>query len=378
MRPRRLFCVISLSILSSLLACENVSHRQTSLTIGAVFPLTGSLAVYGTYMKEGVELALDDALRRGLVHQDDVHLVIEDGEANPAKSVASFQKLVSIDDPVAVIPATSGVILAIKPMANRDKIVLINATAISTDIEDADDYLFSIIPNANIEGKLLAEFAFNSGKKRAGVLFRNDASGKSFMEVFEKRFRALGGTILYEDAHLPNETDFRPYITKLAHNNQVDILFMPSVGPEVATYLKQARQLGEQTQVLTYTPFHSPKNLEIAGAAANGVLFSGPVFDADSNGEIQDLRAKIAAKYGQEEINYYIASHYDAMMLLLTAISHGNRTGPAIKDYIARLKTYNGKSGLITFGPYGTATLPLRIYTVTEGKFVPYQNRPIQ
>lgn len=375
MRPRHLFCAISLSILTSLLACGNSTHKQTSLTIGAVFPLTGSLAVYGTYMKQGVELALDDAVRQGMINQGDVRLVIEDGEANPAKSVAAFQKIVSIDDPVAVIPATSGVILAIKPIANREKIVLINATAISTDIEDADDYLFSLIPNANIEGKLLAEFAFNSGRKRAGVLFRNDASGKSFMEVFDRHFRALGGTIVYEDAHPPNETDFRPYITNLAHNNQIDILFMPSVGPEVATFLKQARELGEQAQVLTYTPFHSPKNLEIAGAAANGILFSGPAFDTSSSEEIKDLSAKIAAKYGQQEINYYIASHYDAMMLLIIAISHGNKTGPAIKDYIANLKTYNGKSGIVTFGPYGTATLPLRIYTVTEGKFVPYQDK---
>lgn len=363
-------------ILGAFGACQNPGRRNGSLTIGVIFPLTGPIAQYGTYMKQGVELALDDAVREGLVGKDEVRLVVEDSEASPAKSVLAFQKIVNTSRPVAVIPASSGPILGLKPIANREQIVLVNASAVSTEIEDADDYVFSVIPNASIEGVFLADFAFKSGKKKAGVLYRNDASGKSFAEVFRSRFQELGGRIVYEDAHAPEETDYHPYITAIANTKEMDVLFIPSFGPEVATYLKQASELGVRVQAITYTTFNSPKSLEIAGQAAEGILFSAPVFESETDSAVsKELREKVASRYGQQEINYYIASHYDAMMLLLTAISKGHKDGSAIRDYLAELPSYQGKSGIITFGRNGSANMPLRIYTVAGGRIVPDDGR---
>jgi branched-chain amino acid transport system substrate-binding protein len=206
------------------------------------------------------------------------------------------------------------------------------------------------------------------------VLYRNDASGNAFRNVFKQQFVAKGGALVYEDAHQPNEADFRSFINKISSIPDMDVLFVASFGPEVATYLKQANELGVKKQVISHTTFYSPKVLEIAGPSANGVLFSAPAFDATSNDpNAADLRNKVLAKYGQKEINYYVASHYDAMMLLLTAISKGNRDGESLRRYLSTLNSYQGKSGEIKFGPNGTCTIPLKIYTVVDGNFVPYQ-----
>ena len=273
--PRRVFvwCLI-MGLIGVVSACRQSGPSEITITVGAVLPLTGQVAQYGQYMKQGLELAVDDAVAKGLVKPGEVRLVIEDGGGEPARSVSAFQKLLAADKPVAVVAALSGVILPIKTLANKNHVVLLNGSSISTDIEDDDDFSFSVIPNASIEGSFLAEFSHGRGDKTAGILYRNDASGKAFNDAFKMQFEALGGKIVFADSHNPNEGDYRPFIAKVKSAPQMDVLFIASYGPEVAKYLQQAFELGASRPVLAYTTFYSPKVLEIAGKAAEGVCFS--------------------------------------------------------------------------------------------------------
>jgi branched-chain amino acid transport system substrate-binding protein len=362
--------ILIVMILVGFLLYRRNSEDGTAIIVGAVLPLTGEVGQYGQFMKQGLELALDDAVAQGMVKQGQVRLVVEDGGGEPAKSLNAFRKLLAADKPVAVVAALSGVILPIKPLANKNHIVLLNGSSISTEIEDADDYSFSVIPNAAVEGSFLAEFATKRGDKTAGILYRNDASGKAFYETFKTKFETLGGKIVFTDSHNPNEGDFRPFIAKTRSVPQMGVLFMASYGPEVAKYLQQALEQGASRRLLAYTTFYSPKVLEIAGNAAEGVCFSAPAFDALSDQpKAVELRDKITKHYGSKESNYYIASHYDAMMLLLEQIRAGSHDATAIRNRLANTKSYEGLSGTINFDKNGGCTLPLKMYHVENGKF---------
>ncbi|MEW5950164.1 MAG: ABC transporter substrate-binding protein [Thermodesulfobacteriota bacterium] len=364
--------IIGLLISLGMLGCAE--KEENVVKVGAVFPITGNIAQFGNYWKQGLELALYDAINQGVIPKDKIKLIIEDGQADPRKSVDAFKKLVEVDKVVACIPATSGVTLALKPIANQNKIVLINASAISTEIEDAPDYVFSVIPNAKFTGYFLAETAFNKlGKRNAGVLYRDDASGKSFLDNFSKRFKELGGNIVFVDSHEPNATDFRTNIAKIKNVKNMDVIFVASWGTDVAYYLRQATELGVHTQVLAYETFYTPKVLEIAGSSANGVIFSAPEFNAwIDEPRLKEFREKVLKKYNQKEINYHIAGHYDAMMLILKAISAGNMTGETIKNYLSGMRSFQGITGEIRFDNNGGAQVPLSLFTVRNEKFSPY------
>lgn len=353
-------------MLIGLLVLSCGKKEDDVIKIGAILPLTGTYAQYGVYMKQGVETALEDAIAKGIISEGQVQIIFEDSQANPQKSVDAFNKLIDIDKICAVIPATSAVILALKPIANKNEIVLINATAISPEIEDQNDYLFSTIPNAEYESNALANFAYNNlNQKNYGVLFRNDQSGLSFSGCFSDRILELGGKILFLESILPNTTDFRTQIAKLKNIPELECIFVACFGTETAYYLKQAMELGFKTQVITYETFNSQKNLEIAGISANGLIFCSPVFDKESDDEdVRNLRTKIKAKYNQNEFNFFIASHYDAMMLILESINRGNFNGTEIKNDINKLKRFQGVTGEIHFDEYGAAEVPLSMYTV--------------
>lgn len=362
------FLSVALLVIFSF-GCAKKDEKE--IKIGAILPLSGTYASYGRYMQQGMELSLEDAIKNNIIKKNIVKLVFEDSQADPRKSVDAFYKLIKIDNVVAVVPATSAVILALKPLANKNEVVLINATAISPEIEDSPDYLFTIIPDASFEGKFLAEVSYEKlGKRNAAIIYRNDQSGKSFQDFFSKRFRECGGNVVFNEANEPNSNDFKAHITKIKTINSVDVVFVACFGTETAYYLKQAAELGLKVQVITYETFNSPKNIEIAGDAANNIIFCSPEFDKNSDDPaIRGLRLKVREKYNQNEFNFFIAAHYDAISLILDAISNGYESGKDIKQYLKNKTEYNGVTGKISFNENGGAIVPLIMYTVKDRKF---------
>lgn len=357
---------------SGLLFFNGCQKQDTSVTIGAVIPLTGAGSEQGNYMRQGMELALKDAITSGLVKKDDVKLLFEDSQLNPAKAVNAFNKLLNSEKIVACIPATSGVTLALKPIANKNKVVLINASAISPDIEDANDYIFSILPDADFEGTFLANFGFTKlGGRRAAIIYRNDPSGIGFFKAIKKRFNELGGVIAYSDTSEPNSDRFDTQLTKIAEQKDIDSIYVMMFCYEVANFVKQARERNIKAKILTYETFFSSTAIDIAKDAANGVVFCAPQFDVNSRkSNIILLRNKVRDIYGATAFNYYIAIHYDATMILLKAISAGNKNGESIKNYLNGLNEYYGTTGTIKFTERGSAIVPLVVYETINKKFI--------
>lgn len=366
-----------LLIFSISLFMVNCNKSENEINIGAILPLTGSIAQYGEYMRQGLVLALEDAVEKQIVKPGLINLVIEDSQADPRKSVDAFKKLSNVDNIIACIPATSAVTLAIKPMANSRKIVLVNASAISSEIEDKADYVFSVLPNADSEGSFLAEVAKEKlDKNTAGIVYRNDQSGLSFKEGFRKRFIELGGEIPFIEAHNPNSTDFKTIISKINDFSEVQIIFVASWGPEVAAFAKQMKEMGVDKQIITYETFHSPKVLEIAGNAADGVLFCAPLFDGNSKDpKITEFRNKVKNRFKQDEVNYYIAAHYDAMMLILKALAECNYKPELVRQHLSELVEFEGVSGKMKFSNLGSVEMELGLYTVCNGEFIRFDEK---
>ncbi len=362
---------ISLLLITFCLLVGCSSNKENSIMVGAVLPLTGNYAQYGKYMKQGIELAIEDAIDNKKIEEGQVTFIFEDSKAEARTSVNAINKLIEHDNIIACIPATSAVTLAMKPITNKNEVVLINATAISPLIEDAKDFVFSIIPDATFEGNFLANYAYYVlKKKRAAIIYRNDQSGIGFNESISKKFREHGGEIKYIGAQQPNDNNFMSHILKIKEFSDIDVIFVMLFGPEVANFAKQSKENGIEKQIMTYETFNSQTALSIAGNSANGIIFCSPKFDKNSKDSLSiRLRNKIKEKYNQSEYNYFIAAHYDAAMLIIEGISQGNISGQELKNYLYQTNLYKGLTGEIRFSEKGGAEVPLVVFTVKNEKF---------
>jgi len=363
---RKLLVVLSLLIIL-FVGCDK---KQESVTIGALLPLTGKFAVYGNYMKQGLEVAYDDAVKNKTIDPKYVKLVIEDVKIDPKLAISAYRKLKSTTNLVAVLPVTSACTLAIKSISNKDNVVMINTTAISSEIEDLDDYTFSVLADAKLISKYLVKFALDKEKNNASIIYRDDASGVSIMNEFKKQFIAKGGNIILTEANKPSSFEFKNSISKLKDTN-TSLVILASFGTEVSKYLIQAKEMDYSTQVMAYETFYSQKALDEAKGNAEGIIFPIPKFDVNSKkADVEALRQKIKNKYNSDKIVFYTATMYDGISLLFDAINQGNKSGNKIKKYIHNLESYNGITGKMSFREDGGIITDLIAITVKNDKFI--------
>ena len=80
-----------------LAAVVGLGLAQEQVTIGILSPLTGGAAGTGLAQRAGFELALAEINAAGGVLGQPLRIIIEDDRADPATSVAAFEKLMTED-----------------------------------------------------------------------------------------------------------------------------------------------------------------------------------------------------------------------------------------------------------------------------------------
>jgi branched-chain amino acid transport system substrate-binding protein len=217
----------------------------------------------------------------------------------------------------------------------------------------------------------MAEFAYSRlGVKKVAVLYINNDYGVGLKNVFEKRFTELGGSIISTESYEQSSSDFRTQLSKLKTLN-AEAIYLPGHTKELGQILKQAKELGIKVQFLSVVGFESPQTLQIAGDAAEGVIYTAPAFDPKSADKLgKQFVTKYRNKYGRDPENF--AAHaYDAMNIIAVAIKEGGYSSEGIKKSLHKIKNYPGVSGLTTFDENGDVEKPAMLKTVRDGQFIP-------
>jgi branched-chain amino acid transport system substrate-binding protein len=130
------------AILAILFIATQTKKELMEIKIGAIFALTGDAAPYGERAKRGVELALEE-INKGGIKGRKIKITYEDSQGNPQKAVSAFLKLINLDKVKFILgPLSTTEVLAIAPMAEKEKILILTPTASAPQITKAGDYIF--------------------------------------------------------------------------------------------------------------------------------------------------------------------------------------------------------------------------------------------
>lgn len=343
--------------------------------LGTVTPVTGAIPQHGEYSTRGLTLAIEDIKAQNLV-PGEIELLVEDGQNLPRESTAAFTKLATVHEVQFVETVGSPVVLALGPLANQYEVVLMNTAAKHPDIRNLGEYVFSITSDGPVETKSAAEFIRNElGAQTASVLYVDSEYGLGLLEEFEKYFTELGGTIISKERHEPAATDYRAQLTRLKEANP-EVIFLPSHSEEIGHILKQAAELGVESQFLAAAgTISEAETIAIAGSAAEGAIHNVAPFDPNNGTpEMIEFANRYRDRWGVTP-TVFSANSYVAGMLYGHAIAAGARTGREIKDFLLNeVKGWDTIIGELTIGPDGHADFPMRFEIVKDGKLVPYGN----
>ncbi len=364
-----------LIILLGFLGCGFSASGQ-EIPIGFFAPITGPAAADGASAKNSVELGLKEVNDSGGIKGKKVQLVVYDDRFKTEEAVAIANKLIEKDKVVGVVSGSySNPTRVAAPIFQKAGVPMVAAYAVHPDVtwdpkqKKPNDFIFRNGFLAEIEGAAAAEFAVKNLKsKKIALIFMDNDFGRSISSGFAERAEKLGATVPTRQMYkFPGEKDFRPFLTRIKEGAP-DLIFAAGYYNEAASIVRQSKELGMTSPIMGEEGFDSPKFLEIAGPAAEGVVIATNLDRDDPRPIVQNFLKNYRNAY-KEDADMVGASSYDAFMVLVDAVRRGGADPKAVQKALVETKDYNGLTGKISRFVQGEVVKPVQIQIVKGEKF---------
>jgi branched-chain amino acid transport system substrate-binding protein len=355
-----------------------MASAADTFKIGGLVPITGTQAVMSEDLTTGFKLAEEDVNAAGGVLGMPVKVIIEDTETRPAPGMDAARKLIDVDK-VGVIAGgfSSGVALPIAKYCQSKGLVFIAGAPTSPLFEEVGDFVFMTDVLDKFKGKVIAEMAIgDSGKKKFGLMFMNNAFGMALREETIKNLKAMGAEITTDVVYELNKVDYKAELQRL-FAKKPEVIIGTWYAKEGLVTAKQAYEMGLLD--VSKVPWYCPEMVSSFATAVKeipdaleGIKGLTPLPPGDLYTE------KFKKKMGRDPITAYAAMNYDCVVMVAMAANFANSTDPAkIKDALWKIADfYRGQStggdkrfvggGVQGFGKYERTI-------IKGGKIVTYQ-----
>jgi branched-chain amino acid transport system substrate-binding protein len=344
--------IVIATVAVALLIMQPWAPSSKTIKFGATFPLTGEVASYGQKAKRGIEMAVKDQNTKGGLLGKQIVVDFQDDRNDKKEAVSIMTKFATIDKvPVVFGSAGSGVSLAIAPLANRYKVILISPVSSSSQLStEGGDFFFRTVPADDLQAEVLSRWVFDSGAKGVAVVYTNNSWGKPLAEGFQKKFEALGGQVISAEGVQENTADFRTIIAKLKGMENLNAVVSPTYPKEGGIFVRQAKELGLSVPLYGGDNWGSPEFRNVAGDAEEGVFYTAP--SESTSPAFSTFAEQYKTKYG-EEPDVFGAYAYDAAMAIFRAVEAVGTTDPEkVREALLKV-SFQGVSGEVAFRPNG-------------------------
>jgi branched-chain amino acid transport system substrate-binding protein len=347
------------------------TNKPQEYKVGIMLPLSGPSASIGERAKNGIELAISDIKQKGVT----ISPIFNDDKGESATAVSIVNKLINVDS-IKVIIGTlkSDPLLAIAPIAEKNKVLVLSPTAGASAISQAGDFIFRNIETPDIHGIEDSKFFKDRGIEKVAILMANASNAQSYGNSFVNHFKELG-IITDNISYNQDEIDFRTILIKILEKNPDGIFIGVATAKDAGIIVKQIREIGYKGTILMSVAADAKEFFEIAGKYSNDSYVSVPYFNPEVE-PAKSFNISYNQKYGTTA-DAFSANSYDAMMLVYNAIDKcGDLTKSlCTRDYLYSVKDYNGVGGLTSFDQNGDVVKPIGFKVAMNGKFISVEKK---
>ncbi len=366
---RKLLILMAFMLVSGL-ACSEKEVVQ----FGAVVPLTGSSAIYGKQIANGLELAFEEFMATPDAPSN-LTLVVRDSESDPEKAQKALEELYAAGTRAVIGGVTTPEALAMVQVADRMNRVLLSPSASSQELTGISREFYRIWPSDSREGSRMGLYAAqNLNLKSAVVLAADSTYAEGIETVFQASFTQSGGEIVEEIIYPENTSDLNALVERVVSLSP-DCVYVADYAAPVINIIKALREMSFPGKILTVSAFATPQAIAAAGSAAEGVFVTHPQYTPD-NREDPKIKAFVesySAKYG--EVPGLFAAHgYDSMLVLFEAMNKGGDRASSFWQGMRSVKDLPGVTGPLQFDEKGDVAKYPRVYFLLEGQAVDHAN----
>ena len=374
--------------------------------VGCLLPLSGSFALYGQEVLNGVQLALTKLAQQGTR----VQLIVRDtrGSAEEAallvKDLAVGRNVISLIGPLA-----SRSSLSAARKAQEIGVPIITLTQREGITAQGDMVFQNFLTPAVEVDRLVQRATRQMGFSRFAILYPDTAYGRTLTNLFWDRVEEAGGSVTAVEAYKPEETDFAVEIKKmvgiyyprpeptaeaLAEKktafSQMGVDLAPSAEKEVEPILDfDAVFIPDNAQKVSLIapqfPFHkvfrvrflgtslwqSPELLEQAAEYLQGAVFPSG-FSAQSDSPAVKEFVALYRKAHDAEPGILAAAGYDTVMFLGHVLAKTSpKTRRDLQQAMIDSRDFTGLSGKMVFNDRREVIKNPALYSVRGKRLVP-------
>ena len=326
--------IATLALWASVVALTPAASAQSVIKIGAINPYSGPLALYGTEVTRGYELAVDQINAAGGLLGRKVELVRGDA-ANAQQGIATVEQLATRDK-VDMFTGTyvSGISLTASDAAARYNKLYWETNAIVQSLVERglpnfvrtgpDSGTFAATAVATVRNLIAPALKKEMKDLKIWLEHEDSIYGTSVAEAQKRMLETLGAKVVGVGAHSARAIDLNDSVLRAKKANP-DVLIQTGYVPDGNLLFRTAREQGFKPAAMLWVGTgDTPETLEAVGAASlEGVLVVGyPRTDiAESFGPgAKAYLAAYRAKYKNDPIAPQGMASYTGLLILFEAI----------------------------------------------------------
>lgn len=350
--------------------------------IGGIGPTTGATAIYGTAVKNGAQIAVDEINAAGGINGKQIEYRFEDDQNDAEKAVNAYNTLKDWGMQMLVGTTTTAPCIAVAGKTASDNVFQITPSASSPDVlSSGNGNVFQVCFTDPNQGVASAQYiAENKLATNIGIIYdSSDVYSSGIEEKFEAEAKTQGLNIVSKAAFTADsKTDFGTQLQK-AKDAGADLLFLPIYYQEASIILKQADTMGYKPKFFGVDGMDGILTVEnFDTKLAEDVMLLTP-FAADAKDKtVQNFVKTYKEKY-KDTPNQFAADSYDAVYALKAAIEESKATTDmsasdmcdALKGAMTKIKMQGltgGKDGL-TWNESGEVTKSPKAVIIKNGAY---------
>ncbi len=328
---------------------------MASVKIGVLAAFTGGSSSMGYGIMKGVQLA------KKQLNATTVEVIQADSQCDPNMAREAMKRLLDQGVIAVIGDGCSSATVAVLPLANNNKVIMISPSASSTALSIPNDYLFRVIPPDNFQAAYIAEAMKARGIKKAAIFYTNEPYGSNMNVAFRDKFESLGGEVVAAAYSEPDDIDLVTQMKLLKNAKPEAVFIAPNSAVSATAAARIARQVGISVPLFGADIFYDKTIITNAPAATDGLtLTSFPTGTAT-------FKERLFNEYHMSEQLYAAPQAYDAFETIYRSLQAGATDGQTIKDMLPTI-TFDGASARINFDQNGEIVGKDYVYDVLQIK----------
>ncbi|GID30930.1 branched-chain amino acid ABC transporter substrate-binding protein [Paractinoplanes brasiliensis] len=365
MRSRLLILVAVTAVLTASAGCsgsgsatgENAA-KPGPILLGTLLPLTGRSSPSGESMRNGAQLAVNEANAAGGVLGRQVELVVEDDACDPGTAVTAARRIVDRDIAASVGGYCSSATVPTLKILRAAGVPMIVAQSNSTDLlAPGYDSVFLICGTVTAEAAFAVGWMKQLGARRLAVVDDGTSFPATLAASTISEAKRTGDPALVAELHLSQGAPSYARAAQAVITSKADVVYYTGYYGEANQFIKDLRTGGYRGKIVVGDgATDGPLLANLTAEERRGVYGTALLFP-EFMPELKDWSQRYQSAFGSAPGSSTVEA-YDAVNVALDAIKRaGTVAHEAVREAISTTNM-QAMSGPMSFNADGTRTQP--------------------